>query len=33
MTSNRVAIVGEFIIFNAIWMWIGWQLILEAAAK
>lgn len=28
---TRIAIVGEVVVFNIIWLWIGYQLILEAA--
>lgn len=29
--SAHMASAIEIILFNAIWIWIGWQLILEAA--
>lgn len=31
--TNRAATLAEIIIFSAIWLWNGWQFVVEAAAK
>jgi len=31
--TTRIATAIEIILFNAVWLWIGWQLVMEAAPK